>query len=348
MNLSLYFGVAAVIILFLCLIVFIYFQAYKKNINKALKDTSEKHIHMIEPYKIVFVLVIFFVSLGITFTSVAGFMYSKDYFEYEKNTTENMAARTVYVDYSFENVNLHRVNSSDTERIGQIITQKYPGRNIDIIPVYTFSSGIYLENKRVNVYAIPKEFCSFLGLSEMQNDTAYFYNEEISQANFEICVTKIVENGFQSDKLEKLTFEAKSGISDKSLVSIIEKENMTPSMREDPICFVTLDSFYKMASVMLETDINSEAASDKYIGLITLKGIYICCNRLSLVNSVSSTLVQQSYNAHTPIDTFGSFEKALPNIFLVFILSSAGLVLISAVNIYLTIRTVKRIKNEDN
>ena len=348
MNLVLYITIATVIVLLLCLIMFIYFQVYKKNINKALNDKSEKLRHMIEPYKIVFVLVVFLVSLGITFTSVAGFMYSKDYFEYEKNTTENMAGRTVYVDYSFENVNLHRVNSADTEKIEQIITKKYPGRNIDIIPVYTFISGIYLESERVNVYAIPKDFCSFLGLTEMQNDTAYFYNEEISQANFEICVTKIVENGFESDKLEKLTFKAKNGVSDKSLVSIIEKENMTPSMREDPICFVTLDSFYKMASIMLETNIKSEIDLDKYSELTTLKGIYICCDRLSLINSVSSTLVQQSYNAHTPMDTFGSFEKVLPNIFLVFILSSVGLVLISAVNIYLTIRTVKRIKNKDD
>ena len=348
MNLALYITIATVIVLLLCLSVFIYFQIYKKNINKALNDKTGKPKHMIEPYKIVFVLVVFLVSLGITFTSVAGFMYSKDYFEYEKNTTENMAGRTVYVDYSFENVNLHRVNSADTEKIEQIITKKYPGRNIDIIPVYTFISGIYLESERVNVYAIPKDFCSFLGLTEMQNDTAYFYNEEISQANFEICVTKIVENGFESDKLEKLTFKAKNGVSDKSLVSIIEKENMTPSMREDPICFVTLDSFYKMASIMLETNIKSEIYLDKYSELTTLKGIYICCDRLSLINSVSSTLVQQSYNAHTPMDTFGSFEKVLPNIFLVFILSSVGLVLISAVNIYLTIRTVKRIKNKDD
>lgn len=348
MNLALYIAIVTAIVLFLCLIVFIYFQVYKKNINKALTDNTNKPKRMIEPYKIVFVLVVFLVSLGITFTSVAGFMYSKDYFEYEKNTTENMSGRTVYVDYSFENVNLHRVNSSDTEKIEQIFTQKYPGRNIDIIPVYAFTSGIYLENKSVNVYAIPKEFCSFLGLSEMQNDTAYFYNEEISQANFEICVTKIIENGFVSDRLEKLTFVAKGGVSDKSLVSIIEKENMTPSMREDPICFVSLDSFYKMASIMLETDINSEVDLDKYSELITLKGIYICCDRLSIVNSVSSTLVQQSYNAHTPIDIFGSFEKVLPNIFLVFMLSSAGLVLISSVNIYLTIRTVKRIKNKDD
>lgn len=348
MNLALYITITTVIILLLCLIVFIYFKVYTKNINKALTGNASKPKRMIEPYKIVFVLVVFLVSLGITFASVAGFMYSKDYFEYEKNSAENMSGRTVYVDYSFENINLHRVNSSDTERIKQIITQKYSGRNIDIIPVYTFSSGIYLENKRVNVYAIPKEFCSFLGLSEMQNGTAYFNNEEIGQANFQICVTKIIENGFVSDKLEKLTFEAKTGVSDKSLVSILEKENMTPSMREDPICFVTLDSFCKMASVMLETDIKNETELDKYSELTTLKGIYICCDRLSLVNSVSSTLVQQNYNAHTPIDTFGSFEKVLPNIFLVFILSSTGLVLISAVNIYLTIRTIKRIKSKDD
>lgn len=346
MKLSLFITITVAVVLFLCLGVIIYFQAYKKNINKALNESVSKPKHMIEPYKVVFVLVVFLVSSAISFTSVAGFIYSKDYFKYEKDTAENMASRTVYVDFSFEKDNPRTVNSEDTKSINQIISQKYPGRNINVIPVYSFCSGIYLNNEHVNLFAIPKEYCSFLGLNKMVDNTAYFYNEEISQADFEICVTKIVDGGFVSDKLESLTFEAENGVSEKSLVSIIEKENMTPSMREDPICFVTMDSFYKIASIMLETEIKSETELDGN-ELVTLEGIYICSDSLSYVGSISSSLVQQNYNAHAPIDAFGDFEESIANIFIIFILSSVGLVLLSAVNIYLTIRTVKRIKNNE-
>ena len=51
MNLALYITIATVIVLLLCLSVFIYFQIYKKNINKALKDKTANPKHMIEPYK---------------------------------------------------------------------------------------------------------------------------------------------------------------------------------------------------------------------------------------------------------------------------------------------------------
>lgn len=348
MNSLLFIKMTVAVVLFLCIGVFIYFQVYKKNINKALNDKTGKPKHMIEPYKVLFVLVVFLVSFAISLTSIAGLIYSKNYFKYEKDTAENMASRIVYVDYSFEKDNLHRVNSEDTERINQIILQKYHNRNINVIPVYTFHSGVYLYGNYVNLYAIPKEYASSLGLGKMKENVAYFYNEEIRQAEFEICVTKIVDNGFISDKLENLTFEAESGGSENALASVIEKQNMTPSMKEYPICFVTMDSFYKMASIMVEDEIKNEADLDKYNELISLEGIYIFSNSLSYVNSISSTLVQNNYNAQSSIDAFEDFEEAISNIFLVFVLSSAGLVLLSTVNIYITVRTVKRIKNKDD
>ncbi len=344
MRLSIFIAITAAVLLFLCLCVIIYFQVYKKNINKALNNGISKPKHMVEPYKVVFVLVVFLVSSAVSLTSVAGFIYSKNYFKYEKDTAENIAGRTVYVDFSFEKDNLRKVNSTDTEKIKQILTRKYPGRNINVIDVYSFSSGIYLNGEHINLYAVPKEYCTILGLDEMQDNTAYFYNEDIDQVEFEVCVTKITDSGFESDRLEKLSFKAKNGISEKSLVSIIEKENMTLSTKDDKICFVTLNSFYKLASIMLETDIKSKTELNEYNGLISLEGIYICSDRLSYVNSISSTLIEQNYNAHAPLDTFGDFEKSITNIFKVFILSSAGLVLLSGVNIYLTIRTVSQVK----
>ncbi|MCH5198642.1 MAG: hypothetical protein J1E34_07015 [Oscillospiraceae bacterium] len=348
MYFSLFIIVTVAVVLFLCLGVFVYFQIYKKNINKALNNNINKPKHMVEPYKVVFVLVVLFVSFAITLTSVAGLIYSKNYFSYEKDTAENMASRTVYVDYSFENDNLRCVNSSDIEKINQIIARKFPGRNINVIPVYSVCSGIYLNDEHVNLFAFPKEYCSFFGLDTMQDNTAYFYNAEESKAEFQISVTKIVDNGFVSDKLEKLIFEAKNGVSKKSLVSVIEEENMTPSMREDPICFVTMESFYKIVSIMLETEVKSEFELDEYSSLIPLEGIYICSDKLSSVNSISSTLVQQNYNSYSPIDTFGDFEESISNTFIVFILSSVALIFLSAVNIFITVKTAKRIKDKEN
>lgn len=344
MNFTMLILITAAVVLFLCLGVFVYFQIYKKNINKALNGNISKPKIMIEPYKIVFVIIVFFVSLAITLTSVAGFIYSKNYFSYEKDTAENMASRTIYVDYSFENDNLHCVNSSDIEKIYQILVQKFPGRNINVIPVYSICSGIYLNDTPVNLYAFPKEYCSFFGLDKMQDNTAYFYNDEKSKAEFQICVTKFVDNGFVSDKLESITFEAKNGISKNSIVSVIE-ESMIPSMREDPICFVTMESFYKIVSIMLEAEVKSEIELDGYSALVPLEGIYICSDKLSSVNSISSILVQKNYNAYAPIDTFGDFENSISNTFIVFILSSVGLIFLSAVNIFIIIKTAKRIKD---
>lgn len=345
MNFTMLCLITVSLVLFSCLCVFVYFQIYKKNINKALNGNISKSKNMIEPYKIVFVMIVFFVSLAITLTSVAGLIYSKNYFSYEKDTAENMANRTVYVNYSFEDNNLHRVNSSDIEKIKQIIVQKHSGRNINVVPVYSVCSGIYLNDKPVNLFAFPKEYCSFLGLDKMQDNTAYFYNEEKSKAEFQICVTKIVDNGFVSDKLESITFEAKNGVSEKSLISVIKEKNMTPSMSKDPICFVTMESFYKIISIMLETEIKSEIELDEYSALVPLEGIYICSDKLSSVNSISSILVQQNYNANAPIDTFGDFEETISNTFIVFILSSVALIFLSSVNIFITVKTAKRIKD---
>lgn len=347
MKISLFAVVAVIVVLLLCLVVFVYFQIYKKNINKALDSSYEKPKQMIEPYKIVYVLVVFLVSVAITVTGVAGLMYSEDYFQYEKDTMENEASRTVCINYHVESDGPRIVDSTDAETIKQIISQKYPAQGMEVIHVYGVSGGLFLNGRPVNIFAIPKEHSSFVGLNKMEEDIVYFNNEEFSQIEFQISVTKIVDGGFVSDKLERMTFKAEKGVSDKSLIATIKRENMTPSALEDPMCFVTMDTFYKIASVLVENEINSYKELDKYKGIISTEGIYICVDRLSYVNSVSSTLIQQNYNAYVPIDAFEDFEKNISASFMILILSSVGLVALSSVNIYFTIRTVKRIKNKE-
>ncbi|MBQ2774705.1 MAG: hypothetical protein IJF40_02285 [Clostridia bacterium] len=347
MSFSLFIIVTVSIILFLCLAVVIYFQIYKKNINKALSENGNKPKHMIAPYKLVFVLIVFLLSFSITVTSVSGLLYSKEYFQFEKDTIENMENRIVYVDYSFKDNDIRALNSSDIDRIKQILSEKYSDKNIGVIPVYSSCSGITLNNQHVNLFAIDEENCAFLGLSEMQDNTAYFLNEKTDEAELGISVTQIVDNGFVSDRLEYLTLKAKDGVLDKSLVSVIQKENMTPSMLEEPICFVNMNTFYDITSILLDTEISGVADLDNYNELVALEGVYICVDGLSRVSSVSSALTQQNYKAYAPVDAFEDFEKTISTIFTVFILSSVGLVCLSAVNIYLILKAVNKIRDKE-
>lgn len=336
----------AAVLLLVCLGVFIYLQIYKKHINRALHEDTQKTRPMLAPYKLVFVLIVFLVSFAVALTGVSGLIYAKNYFKYEKDIAENIAGRTVFVDYSFENDALRSVRAADTENIKQILTKKYPHRNIDVIPVYRICGGIYLNQEPIQLYAVPKADCDFLGLSEMQDGTAYFYNQKIGQVNFEISVTEITENGFESNKLEHLTFQAKNNVSENGLLALMQKDT-SPQMREMPLCFVTMESLYEIASAMFATEITVETDLEPYRELIVLDGIYICADSLGAVSGIASALVQESYNAYAPVDTFGDFEKAVSNTYIVFILASVGLVCLSAVNIYLTVRTVKRVKNKE-
>ncbi len=178
----------------------------------------------------------------------------------------------------------------------------------------------------------------------MQDNTAYFCNQKIRQADFEICVTEITEGGFASDKLEYMTFQADNSVSENSLIALMQKDTMP---NETPTCFVTMQSLYEIASAMFETEITEEIDLEPYDALIVLDGIYICSDSLGAVSGIASELVQRNYNAYAPVDTFRDFEKAVSGTYIVFILSSVGLVCLSAVNIYLTVKTVKKIKNEE-
>lgn len=341
------FIITAAVVLLLCIFVFVYFHIYKKNINKALLEGAKTPRKMIEPYKIVYVLVVFMVSFAITVTGVAGLMYSKEYFKYEKDTAENMANRTVYVDSYIDKGEYRRVTIEDAQQISQVLLQKYPGKNISVIPVYGVNSGVYLNGMPVNLYAVSEEYSSFLGLSDMKDDVAYFYNEDVTTAEFDVCVTEFVDGGFVSDKMEKLTFDAESGVSEKSIVSTIQKETMTPSSMESPTCFVTMETFFKFASVLVESEVTRTEDFQKAEGIIESRGIYVCVDSLSHISSVASELVKQNYNAYAPVDAFEDFESTISAAFIVFILLSVALVCLSAVNIFITIRTIKRLKGQD-
>jgi len=187
-----------------------------------------------------------------------------------------------------------------------------------------------------------------LGLDDMRDGTAYFYKTEATTAEFDICVTKIVDGGFVSDKIEKLSLTTDGGVSEKSVVSTIERESMTPGALENPTCFVTTETFFDIVSVLIESDVTKTEDFRKAKGIIESRGIYVCVDSLTHISSVASELVKLNYNAYAPEDAFEDFESAISAAFIIFILLSISLVCLSAVNIFITVRTVKRSREKEN
>ena len=123
---------------------------------------------------------------------------------------------------------------------------------------------------------------------------------------------------------------------------------MTPGALEEPTCFVTMETFCRITSVLIESEITTADDFQKAEGIVESRGIYVCVDSLSHISSVASELVKMNYNAYAPEDAFEDFETAISAAFIVFILLSMALVCLSAVNIFITVRTIKRAKENEN
>lgn len=64
-------------------------------------------------------------------------------------------------------------------------------------------------------------------------------------------------------------------------------------------------------------------------------------DKMGLVNSVSSLLTENNYNAYAPVDSVELFENAMSATFTVFIIASSSLIIITAINVFLTIKTMR-------
>ena len=94
----------------------------------------------------------------------------------------------------------------------------------------------------------------------------------------------------------------------------------------------------------INSKIENEQDFIEYEDLVKLEGIYICTNNLSGTNSVNSILSFNNYNAYTPIDTFRNFENTVSNLFIVFLLSSVILLLLTVINIFLSVNVARRMR----
>ncbi len=341
MNYSVFIAVTVSVILLLCLAIVIYFQIYKRNINKALSNGG-KPKHLIEPYKIVFVLIVMLVSVSIAVTSAAGLLNSNRYFQSERNFAQSISARTVYLNCSFAGEKIRRANAEDIDSISDILTQKYPARKFNVIAVYN-CHGVMIDGHSVNLFAVDEKYCSFLGLDEMRDGAIYSDFDVSEKIELEICVTKTVGNGYESDRLERLTLNAENKIAENSLAAAVCEQELMPSASEGTAYFVNMNTFYDIASILLDKRIDNSDSLSKYEGLAGVCGIYICTESLSMVSPVSTALTSQGYNAYAIDDTFDNFEKAVRVSFIAFILSSVGLICLSAVNVYLTVKAVGKV-----
>ncbi|MCM1364445.1 MAG: hypothetical protein NC122_09380 [Faecalibacterium sp.] len=341
MNLSPFIIVALLFVFLLFLIILIYFQIYKKNINKVLSEKENKPKHMLEPYKLMFILIVLLISASITVTSIAGLMYSDSYFQNENDFN----SRTVYVDFLIDDNQIKKLDFADAENINDILTEKYRVHKCSVIPVYT-CIGVTM-NEKVNLFAIDEKYCSFLGLKEMVTGTVYSSNELAENIELEINVTKMMnDGGFLSDKLEHITLKTNSQISDNSLETVL-KRNLTPSTQKMPTLFINMETFYNITSLLVDEKINNENDFASFGEIIYLEGIYIYADSLSLVSPINTTLSMNGYNAYALEDSFDNFEKAISTTFKIFICASSGLIFLSAVNIYLTIRAINKLKRDD-
>ncbi len=151
---------------------------------------------------------------------------------------------------------------SDVEKINEGLNAEYPDEEISVVPVYGTDAQISMNDEIIRIYAIDPSHASFLGLEEMTNGTAYFADEQSSEIELKICViTEIEENGIVSGDLAYMTLDAQAGVSEKGLLSVLKDKCFTPSMLEEPVCFVTTNTFSEITALANGVENLDEAGS---------------------------------------------------------------------------------------
>lgn len=75
-----YFIIIALVVAFPTIIIAVYLQIYKRNINKAL-NKGEKHSPMAPPHKVAIILTIAVLFVGISVSFLSGYKIAYNYFE---------------------------------------------------------------------------------------------------------------------------------------------------------------------------------------------------------------------------------------------------------------------------
>lgn len=285
-------------------------------------------------------IVIFLLTISIVM--VIGLLYSRQYFQYEKDFLENIAIKTVRIDASFKDNSIKSVNSSDIKNIEKRLKQEYPNTNIKVIPVYT-CIGTYINGSHVNIYAIDESNCFFIDLKTMTDETVYFTKKQSETIALEISVLEEVSGGFSSNELKPLIFKTAEGVSEKTPIL----SELMPSMKDDLTCFVNMETFKKISSIILSKEIQDVSEVSDESELIILSDIYVYVDDLYYINPISTFLAENNYRAYTPTNSFDDFNETISVTYSVFILSSLILLLIATINIFLSFKSFYRIQQKD-
>lgn len=284
--------------------------------------------------------------ISITILMVVGLLYARQYFQYEKDFLENVAVRTVYVDACFDESSVREVASSDIGSINEKLKNEFPDNEISIIPVYT-CMGVTVNGSAASVFAIDGQQSFFINLEQMNDDTAYFTGKQPNTVALEISVTEETSDGFHSGEIKRMLLTSSDGVSEKTPVLAAQNSYMTPGMKETSVCFVNIDTFKKIVSVLLAKDVGDIDETADNSELVSLSGLYAYVDDLRLVSSVSSFLTEQNYRAYTPADSFDNFGETVSVTFIVFLLSAAVLLCMTTVNIFLSFRSFYRVQQRD-
>lgn len=278
----------------------------------------------------------------VTVVMVLGLLYARQYFQYKKDFTENLAMKTVRVDANFCEDTVQPMHTSDISVIESAMQQDFPNSGAKVIPVYT-CAGIYKDGAHINLYAIEKGDSFFIGLEQMLDDTAYFLKKQPETVMLEVSVLKEVAGGFSSEKIKPLRLQTDDGVSEKTPVL----STLMPGMKEDLTCFVNMETFRRIISAALEENAETVAEAESHTELITISDIYVYAEDLQSVNTISEFLSAQNYRAYTPTDAFDDFNETISVTYTVFLLSSIILLCIATVNIFLSFRSFYRVQQKD-
>jgi len=97
MGFPAFFLMALVLVIFLIVIVAVYFQIYKRNINKALVEKSASSAPLASPYKVIIVLTIIFLLVATMISYFIGYKTAYDDFEYGLEQS-NLVHETFYAE----------------------------------------------------------------------------------------------------------------------------------------------------------------------------------------------------------------------------------------------------------
>lgn len=200
-----------------------------------------------------------------------------------------------------------------------------------------------MNDNHINIFAIDEHNSFFIGVQEMINDTAYFSKKQSDTIEFRINVIKEAEGGFSTDEIKSLILKSSFGVSEKTPVL----SELMPSMQGELNCFVNIETFKKITSVLLGENVNNIEQKADESELITLSNIYVYVDDLRFVNDINSFLMDLNYHTYSPTNLFDNFNETISVAYSVFLLSALILLFIATINIFLSFKSFYRVQQKD-